>query len=134
MHHRIELSLLPGKFSVCRLSAEAELPAWIFQENLFAVVRTEDELSVVCLQESVPTSVISEAGWRRLKVHGPLDFSLVGVLASIAVPLAEAGVSIFAISTYDTDYFLIKEEQLETAFGALTQAGFKVITNDSLFT
>ena len=133
MHHRTELSLLPGKFSVCRLPVAAELPAWIFQENLFAVVRTEDELSMVCLQESVPASVVSEAGWRRLKVHGPLDFSLVGILASIVAPLAEAGVSIFAISTYDTDYVLIKEEQLETAFRALIQAGFKVKNYDNLF-
>lgn len=128
MHHRTELSLLPGKFSVCRLPTEAEFPAWVFNETLFAMVRTEDELSIVCLQESVPASVLSEAGWRSLKVHGPLDFSLVGILASITAPLAEAGISIFAISTYNTDYLLIKEEQLEKALGALTQAGFQVLT------
>jgi hypothetical protein len=94
-----------------------------------AFIRTRDELTVVCVERLVPPEVIAERGWRALQVQGPLDFALVGVLAAITVPLAEAGVSIFAISTYDTDYILVKEEALERAIQALGQAGFLVLNH-----
>jgi hypothetical protein len=119
----ITLSLLPETFAVCRLPAEAPLPAWALAGPFFAITRTADELSIVCVQAQVPSGVTCQPGWRCLQVAGPLDFALTGVLASLAQPLAAAGVSIFALSTYDTDYLLVPEAQLDAAQAALHSAG-----------
>ncbi|HEX9074790.1 MAG TPA: ACT domain-containing protein, partial [Anaerolineae bacterium] len=104
----LTLSIVPGTFAICRLERAASIPEWA-HIGFFSTVRTPDELSIVCKEEIVPEGVLCEKGWYCLKVRGPLDFVLTGILASLAVPLAEAGISIFAISTYDTDYFLVKE-------------------------
>jgi uncharacterized protein len=122
------LSLLPGTFSVCRLPVDAPLPRWAQRTNRFsALIRTPDELCVVCDQLAVPKKVRAEGGWSLLQVRGPLDFSLIGVLASLALPLAQAGVSIFALSTYDTDYVLLKQAELGRAEQALLQAGHRLV-------
>jgi uncharacterized protein len=118
-----ELRVLPGRYSVCRLDADAAIPA-----AFFSVTRTADELSVVCAEEAAPEGAKCERGWRILQVAGPLEFSLTGVLAAIAMPLAKSGVSIFAISTFDTDYVLVKEEALEKAVEALRGAGHRVLS------
>jgi uncharacterized protein len=121
------LSLLPGGFAVCRLPAAAPLPRWVSRSSrFFALIRTPDELCAVCVEMEVPETVQAESGWRLLRVRGPLDFSLVGVLASLALPLAHAGVSIFALSTYDTDYVLVRQADLERAAEALAQAGHRL--------
>ena len=120
------LSLLPGRFAVCRLEPTAPLPAWVWSGRLASVSRTRDELSVVCAEEVVPADVLAERGWRCFKVEGPLVFAMTGVLASLAVPLAEAAVSIFALSTYDSDYVLVPEARLTQALGALRGAGHTV--------
>lgn len=90
------------------------------------MVRTAAETTVVCAEETVPGDVRAERGFRALAVAGPLDFALTGVLAALALPLAEAGVSIFAVSTYDTDHVLVREERLEEAVAALRAAGHRV--------
>jgi len=95
--------------------------------DFVSVTGTRDEVSVVCPEDQAPEGATVEAGWRCLKVDGPLDFGLTGVLASLAVPLAEAGVSIFAVSTFDTDYVLVKAEALERAAAALETAGHRVV-------
>lgn len=123
----IPLVVLPDRLAVCRLAAETPFPDWARPGDLLALIRTRDELSVVCSERFVPPEVNAERGWRALQVQGPLDFSLVGVLAGIAEPLAKAGVSIFALSTYETDYVLVKESTLERALEALHQAGFLVL-------
>jgi hypothetical protein len=120
------------RLAVCRLPVEAPFPDWARPGDLLALVRTRDELSVVCPERFVPPNVRAERGWRAFQVQGPLDFSLVGVLVSIAAPLAEASVSIFALSTYDTDYVLVKEGDLERAIQALNQAGFLVMRDVGL--
>ena len=120
---QLALSLLPATFAVCRLPAGAALPAWATAGAFYAVTRTADELSIVCVQEQVPVGVTCQPGWRCLQVAGQLDFALTGVLASLAQPLAAAGVSIFALSTYDTDYLLVPEVQLDAAQAALRSAG-----------
>ncbi len=112
--------------AVCRLSPDSEVPAWATKGEFFSLTRTPDELSVVCPEKDVPTGVKSEGGWRALGIEGPLDFSLVGVLAAVTEPLAEAGVSVFAVSTYDTDYVLVREEKLRVAVSALHGAGHEV--------
>jgi len=122
----LRLSLLVGQLSVCRLDPATELPDWAVASGFFSITRTDDELSVVCPKGAVPDGVRHEDGWRVFKLEGPFEFSEVGVLASIVEPLAEAGVSVFAVSTYDTDYVLVKEDQLETAAAALRGRGHKV--------
>ena len=121
-----ELRLLPGRYAVCRLDADAGVPEWAAASPFFSATRTLDELSVACAEGLAPEGTNCENGWRIFQVAGPLEFSLTGVLAAIAAPLADAGVSIFAISTFDTDYVLVKEENLAKAAEALVGAGHEV--------
>lgn len=120
------LDLLPESLAVCRFASNAAIPEWVHSRFLMAIVRTPDELSVVCAQALVPSAVQAERGWRAWKVQGPLDFTLIGVLAGLTGALAAAGVSLFAISTYDTDYLLVKEHHLAKARLALAQAGYRL--------
>jgi hypothetical protein len=94
--------------------------------EFLSITRTRDELSIVCESSRIPAGIDAEFGWRCIKVDGPLDFSLVGVLSSLAEPLARAGIPIFAISTFDTDYVLVKTANLEGAMAALESAGHAV--------
>jgi len=118
----LQLELLDGTLAVCRLDAGAPVPAWA-AGPFVSVTRTDAELSVVCSAEGVPAGVRAEGGWRALRVRGPLGFGMTGVLASLASPLAGRGVSIFVVSTYDTDYLLVQERDLERARHALVLAG-----------
>ena len=121
------LSVLPTPLAVVRLDPTAAVPAWAASGELTSVTRTADELSIVCDEASVPPDARAAVrGWRALKVAGPLDFALTGVLASLAVPLADARVSIFALSTYETDVVLVRAADLSRACAALTQAGHVV--------
>ena len=106
------LTLLPGRFAVCRFEPDAPLPSWVFHESahLWCVMRTPDELSVTCPEDDLPPSVErAERGWRAFRVEGPIPFGEVGVVAGVTAPLAAAGVPVFVLSTYDTDYVLVKE-------------------------
>ncbi|PLS82320.1 MAG: hypothetical protein CYG60_24730 [Actinobacteria bacterium] len=123
----LKLKVLDGRMAVCRLSPDFEVPGWASAAGFFSVTRTADELSVVCPEGDVPDGVRSEGGWCVLQLEGPFEFSEVGVLASVVAPLAEAGVSIFALSTYDTDYVLVKEEGLDLAVSALRGRGHEVL-------
>ena len=124
--HHLSLTLMPEPMAVVRLPATAMLPVWATSASFFSITRTPDELSILCPEENVPEGVQAEWGWRCLRVDGPLDFSLVGVLASLLNPLQEAGVSVFVLSTYDTDYILVKVGQLAQAVGALQAAGYSI--------
>jgi hypothetical protein len=123
MSRKFTLSLLPEVFAICQLAQDAAVPDWALAGNFLSVTRTAEELSVVCPQTHVPAGVKSSPGWRGLKVEGPFDFSEIGIIASLAGPLADAGVSIFVISTFDTDYLLVKEESLEKATSGLSAHG-----------
>lgn len=112
--------------AICRLGPGDEIPNWAGSAAFSSVTRTRTELSIVCLEDTVPCGIARESGWRVLRVEGPLDFALTGVLASIAGPLAEASVSIFAISTFDTDYVMVRESDVDAAFEALRNAGHRV--------
>lgn len=123
----MQLEVLPGKFAVCRLSADAEFPHPQAHVVLWSLTRSASELSLVCSDAGVPETCLAvERDWRALVVVGPLDFSLVGILASLAGTLAEADISLFAISTFDTDYLLVKARTLEKAISALEEAGNSV--------
>jgi uncharacterized protein len=113
------------RYAICRLNADAPFPEWA-KGNFVSLSRTQDELSIVCPQDNVPTTVKHEADWCVLQVAGPMDLSVVGVLASLTRPLADAGVNLFAISTFDTDYLLVKTEKYDAAKVALEKAGHKV--------
>jgi hypothetical protein len=123
---KLVLSLLPGHLAICRLRAEADIPAWAQTGSFTSITRTTEELSIVCTQDKVPEGTRCEVGYRCFRVEGPLDFALTGILASLTTVLAQEGVSVFAVSTFDTDYLLVKEEQLEKTIGALSEAGHHV--------
>ena len=118
-----QLSLLPETFAIVGLRAAAVVPEWATQGSFFSVTRTPDELSIVVEECRVPAEVQSQGGWRVLKVHGPFVLSEVGVLASLAGPLAAAKISAFVISTFDTDYVLVANENLAPAVSTLERAG-----------
>lgn len=122
----LTLILLPQRLAVCRLDAAVPVPAWAAGGPFFSITRTPDELSVVCDENRVPGDVKCEVGWRGLKIEGPLAFSQTGILASVAAPLAGAGISLFAIATYDTDYVLVKMEVLSDALAVLSSAGHQI--------
>ena len=113
-------------FAVCRLERDAPLPGWATASCFFSITRTSDELSVVCPQENVPEGVRCERGWRCLRVAGTIPLSVVGVLAALTAPLAEAGVGVFVVSTFDTDYLFVKEAEFSAAIAALREAGHSV--------
>lgn len=94
--------------------------------SFYSVTRSDYELSIVCPQANIPQGAHCDSGWRNLKIEGPLDFSLTGVLTSIVGPLAEVGISIFSISTYDTDYVLVKDQDLSRTVIELSRAGHLV--------
>lgn len=123
---RLELSVLPGRFAVCRLESSSPVPAWLPERGFVSVTRTADELSIVCEESCFPVGVKAQTGWAVLALRGPFEFSEVGVLASLAEPLAKAGIGIFAISTFDTDYLLVAQENLDRAVAALTAAGHNI--------
>src|SRR5258708_7900788 len=116
----LELSLLPERFAISRLVAGSPIPTWATQGPFFSVTRTGDELSVVLL------GIQSQPGWRVLKVHGPFVLSETGVLAALATPLSETKISLFAVSTFDTDYLLVASETLLAAIAALERAGHTI--------
>lgn len=124
---RLPLELLPDTLAICRLEPGAPVPSWAAESSPFLTLsRTAEELSITTLQSTVPAGVPCERDYRAVRVRGPLPLDLVGILAAIADPLAAAGVSIFAISTHDTDYVLVKARELEAALKALRQAGHQI--------
>jgi hypothetical protein len=123
--HRLTFILLPDLYGVCRLGQGASFPEWATGEFV-SITRTSDELSVICLEKLIPDAVRCERGWRSLRVAGSMEFSLIGVVASFVKPLAEAGISVFVISTFDTDYLLVKENDLANVVSALHAAGHSV--------
>ena len=124
--HHLNLSVVDGIFAVCKLSADATIPAWATAGHFFSITRTADELSIVCDQDAIPEGVIGERGWRCLRIAGTMPFSVVGVLALLTSPLAEAGISVFAVSTFETDYLFVKAEDLERAVDVLRRRGHSI--------
>jgi uncharacterized protein len=124
----MELDLYAADLAVCRLPADALVPDWAQQASgpLVSITWTDRELSIVVAQAAVPPDVQAEGGWRAMAVRGPLPFHLVGILASLATPLADAEVPVFAISTHDTDWLLVRHDRLKDALAALAAAGHRV--------
>lgn len=115
----LKLHLEPWELAICRLEPHDKLPSWGMQGPFWTLSRSQEELSLVCLLDQLPPGVQHEGPWRALRVAGPLDFSLTGIVAGLSAPLAAAGIPVFVISTYDTDYLLVKSSRLTAAREAL---------------
>jgi uncharacterized protein len=122
----LRMILLPNEYAICRLNAEDAIPVWALGSSFYSISKTSDELSIVCESALVPDDVQAEKGWRLLKIAAVLDLSLTGITAKFSSALAEAGVNLCVIATYDTDYILIKEEKRTIAIQSLQNAGFIV--------
>ena len=119
LKHTLTLQIFEPELAICRLPPTSPIPAWIGDRDFVSVTRTPDELSIVCYEAQVPGEVKAERNWRMLGIKGPLDFSMTGVLASLVSPLSDAGIAVFAISTYNTDYLLVKTDRFERAMEIL---------------
>ncbi len=125
----IHFSVIEGRWAVVRMSPGDPIPEWVLKNRDFtSITRTHEELSIVCSEEAAPVGGQVEKGWSLLKLHGPFPFDQVGVLASFTQPLADAGIGIFAMSTFDTDYILVKESSLNLARAALCSAGHELVS------
>ncbi|HLN30095.1 MAG TPA: ACT domain-containing protein [Gemmataceae bacterium] len=120
------LILLDGSFAVCKLPSDAAVPPWATEGNFLSITRTPGELSVVCQRSVIPEGIPRGPAWRCLGLAGQIEFSAVGVLAALVVPLAKEGMSVFAISTFDTDYLLLEEEDLGKGMDALQRHGYDI--------
>jgi hypothetical protein len=119
----IKLIVSDLPLAVCSLGGADPIPGWAVQGAFFSITRTDEELSAICPENLVPVDVQAERGWRALRIAGVIDFSVIGVLAELTAPLAEGRISVFALSTYDTDYLLVKEHDLGRAIEKLQEAG-----------
>jgi uncharacterized protein len=127
---KLKLKVLPKKYSICRLSPHAAIPGWLASAEFFSVTRTADELSIVSLQElAEEVDTACSRDWRIMKIEGPLDLTIVGLIAGVAGVFKDAGVPIFTMSTYDTDYIMVKEQDLGAGVRALEGAGHEVEGN-----
>lgn len=120
----MKLKALPDAFTVCKL---ADASAIDLSQDFFFLSRTDEELSLVCRTEAVPANTTDrDDGWRGFRIEGVLDFSLIGILSKISAILAENKIGIFAVSTYNTDYILVKEENFKRALQVLAEKGYEV--------
>lgn len=125
---KLTLFLLSQKYAVCRLEPNGYIPSWaLLGDDFVSLTRTREELSIACLQENVPSDALASRNWRCLRAQGPFDFSQVGINLSLAVPLAEAGISVLTIATYETDHVLIQEKDLEHGMLVLERAGHRIL-------
>jgi hypothetical protein len=121
------LEILPESFVICRFPSDAPLPVWWETLPFCSISRTDDELSIICVEQTVPEDVACSRGWMAFKVRGPFAIDAIGVLAALTRPLADSNISIMAVSTYDTDYILVKRESLDGAIAAFEAAGHAII-------
>ena len=123
------LEVLPERFGICRFGPNVSIPDWALTSHFYSITQTQEEVSIVCHEGVIPQEILYEKGWRGLKVQGPIDFSETGILSALAQPLARENVSIFALSTYDTDYLFVREKDLSKTIETLSQEGFLVKHN-----
>jgi len=126
MSHQLTIVIYEKMYAVCQLQPDATVPTWAEGPEFVSITRTAAELSIVCQQDMLPGDVRAEKNRRLMRIEGKLGFELIGVLASVTAPLSKAELSIFAISTYDTDYLLIADEGLQKATEMLEAAGHTV--------
>ncbi len=130
-HKQLTLIVQPTRLGICRLDPTNPIPDWAYISPFLSITRTSDELSVVCDETLIPEDQRCHKGWRSLKVKGPLNLSDTGILLSLAAPMARADISIFTVSTHDTDYLLVKEGDLLKTIDALSLQGHRILYEDS---
>lgn len=123
----MELKILENKLKVVKLKNDANIPEIVLKQDFYSITRTDEELSIVVDEDVSIESDVAEYGWRAIRIVGTLDFSLIGILSKISTILAQAKITIFAVSTYNTDYILVKAGQLENAIEVLTQNGYQIL-------
>jgi nitrilase len=124
----MRLLILPGSFAICKLPPDSPIPSWTTPGEFFSITRTPDEISIVCTEDHVPAGIVNcSKGWRCLRVAGAMPFTAVGVLAFLTAPLAAAQISVFAVSTFDTDYLLTQASDFERATTVLRDSGHIVV-------
>ncbi len=121
IQQKFVLSVLPEKLGICRLAEKGPIPAWAQDIDFCSITRTKTELSIVCPQEEIPGGVLVEKDWRAFKLEGDLGLESVGVIAALSQPLADAGISIFNVSTYETNYVLVEDKNLKKAIEVLSK-------------
>ena len=122
---RMELKRIDGQFTVCKLKSVADID---LHQEFYFIGRTDEEISLVCKTEDTPVETLErDDGWRAFRIQGTLDFSLIGILSKISAILAENKIGIFAVSTYNTDFILVKEDNFETALMALEKNGYNIV-------
>jgi hypothetical protein len=124
----MKLKLYDNLYQVAKLTPDSEIPANALQGDFYSVTRTDEELSVVCGQSIDFPCESREPDWRMIKIIGVLDFSLIGILSKISTVLADSKVSIFAVSTYNTDYILEKNQDVDTAIKSLKENGYEIVS------
>ena len=122
----LTFTLLPATLAVCRLESGAPVPDWALTGPFVSITRTADEMSVICPEPAVPVGVVAAPGWRCLKLEGPFDFSVTGLVASFSALLAGAGISLMVVCTYDTDYLLVRSHDLDRAIATLEAGGYRI--------
>lgn len=124
----LDFTILKGDYSIYRLEKDSAIPDWIYDSEFYSVTRTKDELSIVCKHVDLITDdkIKNDKHWRILKINGPLDLSLIGIIANVSCLLKENKISIFTISTYDTDYVFVKNRHLDKALTVLKNNGHKI--------
>lgn len=126
---RLTLNILSERFGICRFNPNTSIPDWALTSRFYSITKTQEEVSIVCPEGVIPQEIMCEKGWRCLKVQGLIDFSETGILSALAQPLARKNVSIFALSTYDTDYLFVREKDLSKTIETLSQEGFLIKQN-----
>lgn len=121
------LTVLEKKYSIYKFQKGSVLPEWVYSSEFCSVTKTDEELSVVTAQtDHISDWVDCSKDWRILKIEGPLDFSLIGVIADISAIFKEVKISVFIISTYNTDYILVKEKDLDSSIASLHNKGYNI--------
>jgi len=124
---KLKLVILKDKYAIHRFDADTNIPEWIDNSDFYSLTKTADELSIVAKQsDSIAESPVINKDWKILKIQGPLDFSLVGIIAEISRILKEINITIFTISTFDTDYILVKNKDLDIAIDSLKANGHEI--------
>lgn len=123
---QLKFITLKGEYSLCRLDANASIPSWIYDSDFYTISKSPEELSIVCESKYVPGNIQQNSNWKLLKIDAVLDLSLTGITARFSKPLAEAGINLCVIATFDTDYVMVQEEKLLLAAEALQKGGFIV--------
>ncbi|OJJ14472.1 hypothetical protein BKI52_42585 [marine bacterium AO1-C] len=126
--NQLTFELLSGIYSLCRLEPHEGVPNWVYLSAFYSITKSKEELSIVCEEYLVPNDVTVEESWRLLRIKGTLDLSLTGITAKFSTPLADAGINICVIATYDTDYLMVKSDKILDTLNTLSHAGFGVIT------